>query len=474
MILPKTKIVATVGPASSSKENLKQLIETGVNVFRLNFSHGVHADHQKVIKSVISLNKELGTHIALLADLGGPKLRVGEIKGNKMLLENDTEVIFSTGKFLGENNRIPVKYSLFAKDVKAGDLILIDDGKLHLQAVSSNGKDEVVAKVLHGGALSSSKGVNLPNTNISLPSLTENDKKDLAFVLTQEIDWIALSFVRSAEDVVGLKSLIKAAGNSAKVIAKIEKPQAVAALDEIIAESDAVMVARGDLGVEVPMEKVPLIQKSIVRKCQKAAKPVIIATQMMETMISSVMPTRAEVNDVANAVLDGADAVMLSGETSVGKFPIKVIEAMKKIILNTETFDDIYNKKFAIQGDHERTISDAICENACRLAGTVDVSAIVTMTFSGYSALKVSSYRPKTNVFACTSNVQILNTVSLYWGVHGVYYDKFVSTDHTIADVKFLLRQKEYVKEGDLVINVASTPIADKGQTNMLKLSYIN
>ncbi len=473
MLLNKTKIVATVGPASNSKEVLASLIEAGVNVFRLNFSHGTHEDHKKVIDHVSALNQEMGTHVALLADLGGPKLRVGEIKGNKMLLENDQIVTLTTKKVLGEKGVIPVKYKLFCKDVQADDMILINDGKLHLQAISSNKKDEVKAKVLHGGILSTSKGINLPTTNISLPSLTDNDRKDLAFVLTQDIEWIALSFVRCAPDVIELKHLIQEAGQKAKVIAKIEKPEAVKEIDDIIKEADAIMVARGDLGVEVPIERVPVIQKSIVKKCHEQAKPVIIATQMMETMIESVTPTRAEVSDVANAVTDGADAVMLSGETSVGKFPVKVIEMMKKIVLNTERMQEIYHKSFPSKENTERTISDAICENACKLTETVDVKAIVTMTFSGYSALKVSSFRPKTNVFACTSNVGILNTVSLYWGVHGLYYDKFVSTDHTIADIKFLLRKKGYVKENDLVINIASMPITDRGKSNMLKLSYV-
>ncbi len=472
MALNKTKIVATVGPASSKKEVLKELILAGVNVFRLNFSHGTHTDHKQVIDAVKALNQELGSHIALLADLGGPKLRVGTMKDG-VVLETGSQVTISTEEFKGDHKRIPIQYQLFAKDVKPKDLVLINDGKLHLEVIETNGVDSVKAKVLHGGPLKSKKGVNLPNTKISLPSLTENDRKDLAFVLTQDIDWIALSFVRTAPDVIELKHLIQDARKPAKVIAKIEKPEAVEELDDIIKEADAIMVARGDLGVEVPLEKVPLIQKKIVKECQRQAKPVIIATQMMETMIESVTPTRAEVNDVANAVLDGADAVMLSGETSVGQFPIKVIETMKKIISNTETFDDIYNKEHPLSKDHERTISDAICENACRLAHTVDIKAIVTMTFSGYSALKVSSYRPKTNVFACTSNVNILNMVSLYWGVHGLYYDKFVSTDHTIADIKFLLRKKGYVKENDMVINIASMPITDKGQSNMLKLSYV-
>lgn len=473
MILKKTKIVATVGPASSSKDVLRKMIEEGVNVFRLNFSHGTHKDHEKVIENVQALNKELSTYTALLADLGGPKMRVGEIEDN-VVLNKDQEVIISTDdSFIGTDTRIPIKYSKFAVDVKKGDRVLIDDGKLQLEVLSSNGKDEVKAKVLYGGKLSSSKGVNLPNTKISLPSLTKNDRKDLEFVLQHDISWIALSFVRSAHDIIELKHIIKEHNSDARVIAKIEKPEAIKELDDIISESNAIMVARGDLGVEIPMEEVPLIQKKIVEKCQKGAKPVIIATQMMETMITNITPTRAEVNDVANAVMDGADAVMLSGETSVGKYPVEVIKAMTKIIQHTETYEQIYNKRHEVKHGHQREITDSICENACRLTELAGAKAIVTMTFSGYSALKVSSYRPKANIFACTSNHKILNALSLYWGVHGIYYDKFVSTDHTMADVKFILRKKEFVQEKDLVIHIASMPISDKGQSNMMKLSYV-
>ncbi len=471
MSLNKTKIVATVGPASSSKEVLKEMILAGVNVIRLNFSHGKHSDHKLVIDRIHELNNEMGTYVALLADLGGPKLRVGEIADNKIMLDQGQEVILSTAKFIGTKERIPVKYSKFAEDVKPGDEIRIDDGKLQLKAISSNGKDEVVAKVLYGGPLSSSKGVNLPTTKISLPSLTENDKKDLVFVMKEDISWVALSFVRSAHDIIELKHVLKDNHCDAQVIAKIEKPEALKELDDIIAESDAIMVARGDLGVEVPMEEVPLIQKTIVNKCHKAAKPVIIATQMMETMITNITPTRAEVNDVANAVLDGADAVMLSGETSVGKYPVQVIKAMSKIAAHTETYDSIYYKHHQLKKGHQREISDSICENASRLTQLAGAKAIVTMTFSGYSALKVSSYRPKADIFACTSNRKILNSLSLYWGVHGIYYNKFVSTDHTMADVKYILRKKEYVKENDLVIHIASMPISEKGQSNMIKLS---
>ncbi|MBN4062435.1 pyruvate kinase, partial [Bacteroidales bacterium AH-315-I05] len=369
--------------------------------------------------------------------------------------------------------KIHISYTRFAMDVKAGNKILIDDGKIALKAIKTNNKDEVKAKILHGGTLSSKKGVNLPNTQISLPSLTENDKRDLKFALKNDVSWVALSFVRSAKDIIELKRIIAKQGGNTKVIAKIEKPEALNDIDSIISEADGVMVARGDLGVETPMQDVPIVQKEIVKKCLDNAKPVIIATQMMESMIDSITPTRAEVNDVANAVMDGADAVMLSGETSVGKFPVQVIKAMHKIILKAETYEGIYHREHILDFKKDRFISDAVCDNACNLGKRVGAAGIVTMTFSGYTAFRISSYRPKAGIFIFTANRKILNMLNLIWGVTGIYYDKFVSTDHTIADIKFILRKMGYLNENDLVINIASMPIAEKGMSNMLKLSYV-
>ncbi len=473
MIFNRTKIVATIGPACSSKEVLKEMILSGVNVFRLNFSHSKHEEHQEVIDKIRSVNEELGTHVAILGDLGGPKLRIGKMENHAVEIKQHQKIVFSTDTFIGNSERVPIKYTRFAHDVSVGDKVLIDDGKLQFEVLETNKKDTVTCKVLYDGILSSNKGVNLPMTKISLPSLTENDKKDLEFLLKNNVQWIALSFVRSASDVIELKHLIQEAGSSALVIAKIEKPEALLELEDIIRESDGIMVARGDLGVEIPLHEVPLIQKKIVELSVKAAKPVIIATQMMETMIQNVTPTRAEVNDVANAVIDGADAVMLSGETSVGKYPVKVIQTMRDIITESEKHQRIYHLDHSLTSQKNRLVSDAICANACYLAKQVKASAIVAMTFSGYSAIKISSFRPKSVVIACTSNIKILNTLSLIWGVYGIYYDKFVSTDHTIADIKFILRKKGFVNDGDLIVNVASMPISDKGQTNMLKLSFV-
>ena len=468
----KTKIVATVGPATSSKEMLKAIIAEGVNVIRINFSHGEHSDHVEVIKRVREINKEQQIHTALLGDLQGPKIRVGKIKEGTEVKAGDI-VEFTNEEIEGDGTRAYISYKTFPKDVQKGEKILINDGKLALEIIDTDRKTTVKAKFLNGGKFSSNKGVNLPNTKISMPSLTPKDKEDLAFALEHNMEWIGLSFVRSARDIIELKHLIKKENNLARVIAKIEKPEALEDIDDIIEKTDAIMVARGDLGVEVPMEQVPLIQKELVKKCLRAAKPVIIATQMMESMIESISPTRAEVNDVANAVLDGADAVMLSAETSVGAYPVEVIKAMTKIVEQIEQSELIYHHEFPPELNEERFISDSICYNACRLSQRTDSNAIVTMTHSGYTAAKISSFRPKAGIFAFTGNHSLLNKLSLVWGVQGFYYDKFVSTDHTIADIKYLLKKAGHVVEKDLIINIASMPINEKGQSNMVKLSYV-
>lgn len=473
--MKKTKIVATIGPASESPEILKQLMTEGVNVFRLNSSHGKHEEYKAVIQHIRRISEELQLNIGILVDLQGPKLRVGEMENNGVMLEEGAQLVFTNEKMIGTAQKVFMTYQDFAKDVQPGDRILVDDGKIALECVSSNGINEVVAKVVHGGILSSKKGVNLPNTKVSLPSLTDKDKEDLDFALEMNVDWIGLSFVRSARDIIELRGYIAAKHKAARIIAKIEKPEAIDDIDDIVRETDGIMIARGDLGVEIPLQNVPLIQKMLIKKCLREAKPVIVATQMMESMITNIFPTRAEVNDVANAVLDGADAVMLSGETSVGKYPVKVIQTICKIIHEVEKSDDIYFKESTPEnkGD-DRFISDSICFNATRLGWRVDAKAIITMTHSGYTAFKISSQRPRAATFVATGNRQLLNLLSLVWGVEGVYYDKMVSTDHTIADIKYLLKKKKWLREGELVINIASMPIEEKGKSNMLKLSYVN
>ncbi len=472
--MKKTKIVATLGPASSDKDTLRQMFQAGLNVCRLNFSHGSHEDHAAVVKTIRELNEETGLNVAILADLQGPKIRTNEMENNGVELVNGSVVTIGIEKVLGTAQRFSINYEKLPQDVQAGERILLDDGKLALEVVATDGKKEFTAKVIHGGILSSKKGVNFPNTRISMPSLTPKDLEDLDFALSQDVDWIGLSFVRSARDIIELKHIIATKNAKAKVIAKIEKPEAIDDIDEIIRESDGLMVARGDLGVEVPFQKVPLIQKMLITKCITQAKPIIVATQMMETMINNITPTRAEVNDVANAVLDGADAVMLSGETSVGKFPIEVIKTIANIVTEMEQFDGIYNKEELPERNQARFITDSICFNACRLSQRVEANAILTMSFSGYTAYKIASQRPKSTIFVFTSNQQILTQLNLVWGVRAFYYDKQISTDHTIADIKYLLKKENLLKEGDLVINVASIPLEELGSSNMLKLSYVD
>ncbi len=475
----KTKIIATIGPASSSYEMLKEMAEAGMNICRVNFSHGTYDDHQTVIENIRKLNAEKPYNIGIIADLQGPKIRIGEMEKNaegvdEILLETGDEISFTTKECIGNKQKLYITYQQFPADVKVDDKILINDGKIALQVIETDRISEVKALVTHGGILSSKKGVNLPNTRISLPCLTEKDKKDLEFALSHDVEWIGLSFVRSGEDIIELKHLIANQGKMTKVIAKIEKPEAIQDIDVIIKETDAIMVARGDLGVEVPMQKVPVIQKLVVKKCLEAAKPVIIATQMMESMITGISPSRAEVNDVANSVMDGADALMLSGETSVGDHPAKVVEAMRTIIEYIEGFEDIYNKEHLPIPGTDRFISDSICYNASLIAKQTNAAAIITMTHSGYTAFRVSSHRPDTNILIFTDNQSILNMLNLVWGVRGFYYDKYVSTDHTIADIKLRLKKMGLVKDKDIIINIASIPISERGQSNMIKVSYVN
>jgi len=471
MELKRTKIVATLGPASSSVEVIKGMYDKGLNVCRLNFSHGDHSVHEENIKRVQQVNDEINSNIAILADLQGPKLRVGVMENDGCAIKNGDKITFTNKECLGTAKKVYMTYQNFAKDVKPGELILIDDGKIAVKVESSNGLDEVVAVVEHGGVLKSKKGVNLPNTKISLPCLTKKDREDLDYILTQDVEWVALSFVRSAQDIIELRDLINESGKNLKIIAKIEKPEAIDDIDDIVNESDAIMVARGDLGIEVPYQDVPLLQKMMVKKCLKSSKPIIVATQMMESMIDGITPSRAEVNDVANAVMDGADAVMLSGETSVGKHPTLVVETMTNIVKKVEEYDDIYNHDYLPIYREKRFISDNICVSAVNLAERVNAKAIITMTASGYTARKISSQRPRAFTYVYTSNKAILNMLNLVWGVQAFYYDNSTSTDKNIDDIKTSLIDKGVIKEGDFFINIASMPIKEKGKTNTLKLS---
>jgi len=470
----RTKIVATLGPATSKKDTLVKMIKAGVNVFRVNFSHANYDDVTERIKMIRAIGDELGTTTAILADLQGPKLRVGVMKEEVVVEPGDT-IRFCTGKeFEGTSEKVYMNYDNFPKDVKKGERVLLDDGKLMFEVTKTNGKDEVVTKVIQGGPLRSKKGVNLPNTDISLPALTDKDKKDAVFAISQDVDWIALSFVRHADDLKELQALIEAhSEHKIPIISKIEKPEAVKNIDKIIAYCDGLMVARGDLGVEVPAEEVPLIQKELVLKAKKARIPVIIATQMMETMITSLTPTRAEVNDVANSVMDGADAVMLSGETSVGKYPVAVIETMANICKQVEGSELITVPHEPPHIRTNRYITKSVCYHAAIMANEIEARAICTLTNSGYTAFQISAWRPDAHILVYTSNRRILSRLNLLWGVKAFYYDKFVSTDETVDDVNRIAYEKGFVSKGDYLINLAAMPIVDKGMVNTLRVSQV-
>jgi len=463
-----------MGPATKSKKVLKNMILEGVNVFRINFSHADYNVVKENISLVRELSEELQTNIAILADLQGPKLRVGLMEDNVKINPGDTISFFTGDEFTGNNSRVYMNYTDFPNDVKKGERILVDDGKLLFEILNTNGVDEVKAKVIQGGILSSKKGVNLPNTKLSLPALTNKDKKDALFALEQGVDWIALSFVRHAKDLKKLEKLIR--NNSeykVPIIAKIEKPEGVANIKKIVAYCDGIMVARGDLGVEVPAEEVPLIQKKLVLIAKKARIPVIIATQMMETMIDSLTPTRAEVNDVANSVMDGADAVMLSGETSVGKYPVEVIKKMATILKKVEGSSLINVPEEPPTIKTERYITKSICYHAANMSNEIEAKAICTLTNSGYTAFQISAWRPAANILVFTSNKRILSRLSLLWGVHSFYYDRYVSTDETVIDVNKIAFEKGFVNKGDFLINLAAMPIVDKGMVNTLRVNQV-
>jgi pyruvate kinase len=474
-ITHRTKIVATVGPACDSYDQLLALVRAGVNVFRLNFSHGAHEDKKRIIDSIRKISTVEPYNIAILGDLQGPKLRVGEIANNSLPVKEGDILTLTNEKVIGTMEKIYVSYPNLAGDVVVGNIIMIDDGKIELMVDQIMPNGDVKVKVRLGGIISSKKGLNLPDTKISLPSLTEKDLIDLEFILKEELDWIALSFVRRVEDIVGIKKIIQANNSKAKVIAKIEMPEALENIREIILESDGVMVARGDLGVEVPIEKVPLIQRQLIRKCLHRGKPVIVATQMMESMIDRVKPNRSESTDVANAVLEGADAVMLSGETATGMHPVLVVETMRKIIIEAEKTEYRYNREEDIKPlPHSPTfISDAVCLTACKLAQNTNADALIGMTQSGYTGFMLSSYRPKSQLFIFTKEKTLVNQLCLSWGVRAFYYDEEESLDGIIADQIQILKERGFITKGEVVVNTGSTPIDLHLPTNTIKVSIV-
>lgn len=470
----KTKIIATVGPACNTYEKIIALVHSGVDVFRLNFSHGKHEDHASVIDIINKINDQYPFNIAIIADLQGPKLRIGEVENNGVRLVEGESITFTTEKCIGTKERVYLSYPNFHSDVKVGEKVLIDDGKIEVRISAIHDNDDVTAIVTTPGILSSKKGINLPETKISLPALTEKDMLDIDFIIHQRIDWVALSFVRKPEDIIGLRKILKDKNSDAKIIAKIEKPEALEHLREIILASDAIMVARGDLGVELPVEQIPMIQKNIIRKCIHRAKPVIIATQMMESMIDRVKPNRSEITDVANAVLEGADAVMLSGETAIGEHPSLVVETMSKIIGEVEKEEIVYNKNLIPQQHSPSFLSDALCYNACKIADDVHANAIIGMTQSGYTGFMLSSFRPKSPLYIFTKTQSLVNQLSLSWGVQAFFYNKEISFDEIISDQIEIIKSKELLKAGDVVINTGSTPVKDHLPTNTIKISKVH
>jgi pyruvate kinase len=471
----RTKIVATVGPACDTYDKLLSLVRAGVNVFRLNFSHGSHEDKVKIIEHIRKINSTEPFNIAILGDLQGPKLRVGEIEGGSMLVEEGEILTFTNTKLVGTKERIYVSYPNLHEDVKIGNIIMIDDGKLEVKVISIERNHDVKVQVKLGGLISSKKGINLPDTKISLPAITEKDEVDLAFIIEQKLDWVALSFVRKVNDIVGLRDKLNQKKSKTKIIAKIEMPEALTNLREIILESDGIMVARGDLGVELPVEQVPLIQKQIIRKSIHRAKPVIVATQMMESMIDRTKPNRSEITDVANAVLEGADAVMLSAETATGNYPTLVVETMRKIIMEVERTDYHYNREDELepQPHSPSFLSDAICYNACKLAKDTQANALIGMTQSGYTGFMLSSYRPKSPLFIFSKEKTLINQLSLSWGVRAFHYAEEESMDEIVADLTEILKQRGFIKKGDVIINTGSIPVDEHLPTNLLKISKV-
>ncbi|RRA99760.1 pyruvate kinase [Larkinella rosea] len=478
MSLKKTKIVATVGPASDTKEKLLALARAGVNVFRLNFSHGSHEDHLARIRNIREINEEYGLNLAILQDLQGPKIRIGKVEDeNGVMIYPGNKLVFTNEEVIGTAERVSTPYKGMYRDVRNGERILLDDGKLEVKVIGTDGTD-VITEVVYGGPLKSKKGVNLPNTKVSMPSVTEKDFEDLDFGLEHEVDWIALSFVRQASEILEIKEYIRARGKSCRVIAKLEKPEAILNIDEIVAATDGVMVARGDLGVELPAEEVPMIQKMIVEKSNKAAKPVIVATQMLESMIDSPRPTRAEVNDIANSVLDGADAVMLSAETASGKYPILAVENMSNTILKVEELSDkIYYRYHAFVNEQpgKNVLNDNVVMSACRLARDTRAKAIIGITTSGYTAFRLSHHRPKAGLFVFSSNKKMMNTLALYWGVQVIPYEPKPSNtvDETVSEIKDLLVKRGVLASGDIFINTLSMPLMENLKTNTVKLSVV-
>ena len=471
--LRRTKIVATIGPACANKKTLLAMVEAGMDVARLNFSHADHETHENSLRMVREINQKYNTNIAILQDLQGPKIRIGELAEPYPVKPGQVIALRSDISELTDGD-LPVVYDTIAQDVKPGDPVLFDDGKVEAKVIETNNKNRVKLEIVVGDEIKKRKGVNLPHTNISEPTITEKDFRDIDFAIKHNVEWLALSFVRTADDIKLLKELIRLKNGLSKIIAKVEKPEALENIDDIIRAADAIMVARGDLGVEIPMEEVPAWQKRIIKKCNREGKPVIVATQVMESMIENPRPTRAEANDVANALVDGADAVMLSGETSVGKYPVRVVASMNSILRSVEREDDnIYYRHMDTIPEGAEPLSTSIIVTACKLSQETDAKALVGMTRSGYTALQLSRCRPKAHIYAFTPSRQVQTTLNLVWGVRAFVYDRFISTDDTIQDVHEILKEHDLVQPGQVMINTGSMPLHEHGLTNMIKISRV-
>lgn len=470
----RTKIVCTLGPSSNSPERIRDLVLGGMNVARINFSHGTHSEHGKVIRRVRDCADEMGVSISILADLQGPKIRVGEMEGGSQLLKAGEYVTITSEDLTGSSERIPIDYPGLANDASEGNRILIDDGLLELKIVKKNGSD-LVARVVVGGPLKSRKGVNLPDVKLSMASLTEKDRKDLDYAVRQGVDYLAMSFVRHANDLMEVTSRVRALDSDAGVIAKIEKPEAVDLVDDIIEEANGVMVARGDLGIEIDSEKVPLIQKRIIEKCRIAGKPVITATQMLDSMINNPRPTRAESSDVANAVLDGTDAVMLSGETAVGDHPLEALRTMDNICRSVEgNSSRIFGTlEFRKPEWKEKQVIESLAYATVMLADNVDARAISTITHSGSTARRISKFRPRVPIIAFTESDVVRRQLSLVWGVYPVKINEIFDTDKSVRLMEEYLKNNGLVNAGERVIIATGMPIAKRGRTNMVKVSTI-
>ena len=474
-LFTKTKIVCTIGPASGSPEVMKSLITAGMDVARLNFSHGTHEEQKKNLDAVRAASKSTGQPITILQDLCGPKIRIGLFSTPTIELAQGMKFYITTEQITGDAKRVSTTYEDLPTDVKKGDRILLDDGKLAFLVERVEGKN-IYCRVQVGGVLSAHKGINLPGVKVSAPSLTEKDKDDMKFAFENKVDYVALSFVRRAEDIVLLRDFMRENGPKGRtipIIAKIEKGEAIANIDDIVKESDAVMVARGDLGVELPVEEVPVLQKMIVRKCNELGKPVIVATQMLETMINNPTPTRAEASDVANAVLDGADAVMLSGETSVGKYPVQAVEMMDRILRNTEEHSshmDMFIPDW-IPSTHEY---DPLCRSACLLAHYIGASTIVALTHTGLSAAHVAKFRPPARIIAVTDDEKVVRRLNLIKGIRGLIIENLKSDiEVAFKMIRARLLADGYIQPGETIITTAGLPLFEGQPTNTIKVDKV-